>query len=145
MIFEEIIEKMKKSRFFGDFFKPETRGQFLRYLLTGFASFIAEYLLFLLLFDKLNVQYIYSNTIVYTVIFIINFLLNRLWSFKSKSDPKRQLALYLALFLFNLAATNAVMYLLSGMLAMSPRISKILVMGMIVVWNFIIYKKVIYK
>lgn len=145
MIFDGIIGKMKTSKFFGDFFRPETRGQFVRYLITGFASFIAEYLLFLFLYDKLRIQYIYSNTIVYTVIFVINFLLNRLWSFKSKSDFKRQFALYFALFLFNLAATNGVMYLLSGVLALSPRISKILVMGMIVVWNFIIYKKVIYK
>lgn len=136
---------MKKNRFFGDFFKPETRGQFIRYLITGVASFIAEYLLFLFLYDNLHVQYIYANTIVYSIIFVINFMLNRFWSFRSKSNFRRQLALYLVLFLFNLAATNAMMYLLSGIFMISPEISKILVMGMIVIWNFIIYKKVIYK
>jgi hypothetical protein len=37
------------------------------------------------------------------------------------------------------------MYVLTDILLIDPRISKVLIMFAIVSWNFILYKKVIYK
>lgn len=94
------------------------------------------------------------NVIVYTVIFWLNFLLNRFFSFRSKSDFKRQLFLYGILFFFNLVVGNVLLFLRirSLLVLLSGEgswpvlyLPKILIMFFIISWNFILYKKVIYK
>lgn len=89
---------------------------------------------------------IFANLIVYAVIFWVNFLMNRFWSFESKEPIVKQLILYGFLFVFNLSVGNVfLMYVFSNLLFVHPMISKVLIMGILVSWNFVIYKKVIYK
>lgn len=140
-----IIEKLKKNRILSDFLTPKALAQFKRYLITGFLSFGIEYSIFYILYDALKLWYIPSNSIAMVTGFVVSFLLNRFWSFQSKDNPYRQLLLYALLFVFNLAFSNLLMYLLSDIAGITPLISKVLVMGIIVVWNFILYKKIIYR
>jgi putative flippase GtrA len=71
--------------------------------------------------------------------------MNRFWSFKSKTSIKGQLVAYTLLFAFNLLASSAIIYILTDFLGFIPLISKLFAMGAVVSWNFILYKKVIYK
>jgi putative flippase GtrA len=122
-----------------------TFHQFKRYVITGLASFTLEYLLFFILYRRVGLWYISANAVVYVTIFWFNFLMNRYWSFKSGGSLRRQLMLYCILFVFNLGAITVLMYLLSDVAGITPMISKIAVMGAVVLWNFVLYKKVIYK
>ncbi len=120
--------------------------QFIRYIIVGIVSFILEYLIFLFLNKLLGIGYIVvSNTIAYTTVFTVNFLLNRLWSFKSKKDYRKQLLQYGLLFAFNMLISNFLIYILTNKLKIIPEYSKILVMGTIVMWNFFVYRKIIYN
>ena len=119
--------------------------QFRRYLITGFTSFSVEYLLYFLLYQQGGLGYLLANAIVYAFFFWLNFLMNRLWSFQSTGRLSRQLPLYAILFAFNLGATTLLLTFFSETIGISPLISKVLVMGAVVSWNFVIYKKVIYK
>lgn len=135
-----------KYRLFSDFFTASSLEQFKRYLATGFFSFGIEYLLFIVLYKILLMEPIPANIIVYASVFWINFLLNRVWSFRSQSSFFRQLKLYFLLFIFNLLIANVfLMYFISHVIGISPLLSKGIVMGFVVSWNFILYKKVIYK
>lgn len=89
--------------------------------------------------------YITSNTIAMSCGFCLSFLLNRYWSFKSCDDYSRQLLLNGTLFLVNLAVSNFLIYLFTSITGLPYTISKLLVMGVIVMWNFIIYKKIIFR
>lgn len=140
-----IINELKRIDFFSDFFKPDTFKQFKKYIATGFMSFILEYLIFFMMYTGFGVWYIISNTVAYVIVFWFNFLLNRFWSFKSRDNVKRQLIIYSVLFIYNIMATNGMLYFLFEIAGVVPLISKVLVMGMVVSWNFIIYKKVIYR
>ena len=122
-----------------------TFHQFKRYLITGFLSFGVEYALFILLLKVFGVWYMAANALVYIVVFWLNFLMHRFWSFQSKGNAWRQVFLYTILFFINLAAISLLMYVFTGMLGINPMISKVLVMGAVVSWNFILYKKVIYR
>lgn len=125
---------------------PKSRKQFLRYLVTGFTSFGIEYTLYALLYRFAGFHYILASAIVYVFVFWFIFLVNRFWSFESKGDIKKQLAQYGVLFFFNLFAANiGLMYLFSDVMGISPYISPVLKMGFVVMWNFVIYKKIIYK
>lgn len=139
-------DKLLKHKFFSEFFTPSSLKQFKRYLITGFTSFGIEYTMYYLLHRILLLDYLTANVIVYVVIFWINFLLNKFWSFKSQTNFIRQLKLYLVLFIFNLVVANVfIMYLLTDILGIDSMLTKVMVMGFVVSWNFILYKKVIYK
>lgn len=140
-----LLCKIKRIKLFEIFFSKESFGQFVKYLVVGASSFVLEYALFYLLIDRYDIWYILANSIVYFFIFWFNFLLNRIWSFKSKVDFKKQILKYAMLFIFNLLATSGILYILSDSIGIDPRISKILVMMLIIPWNFTMYKKVIYK
>lgn len=135
-------------------FTPDSLAQFFRYIFVGILSFSIEYTLFILLRNAMTIDEILVNILVYTVIFWINFLLNKFFSFKSRTNFKRQLFLYGILFFFNLIVGNVLLF--SGIRHILVLISgegswpvlylpKILIMFFIISWNFILYKKVIYK
>ena len=152
--FMSLKEKLMKSRLLKDFMNTETLGQFIRYVIVGITGFILEYTLFLVLRERLGIRELLSNIIVYTVIFWFNFLLNKFWSFKARNNFKRQLLYYGILFFFNLIVGNILLF--SGIRYLLVLwfgegswpvlyLPKILIMFFIVSWNFVLYKKVIYK
>lgn len=142
---ELIISKVRNNKYLKDFLNKESLAQFKRYLITGFTSFGLEYGAFSLLFKVFMLWYVYANGIVYIVVFWFNFLMNRKWSFKSSMPLKQQLKRYTLLFVINLGAQSLFMYILSDFLGLSPLISKFFVTGAVVSWNFVLYKKIIYK
>jgi putative flippase GtrA len=105
-----------------------------------------------------------SNTIAYSVVFVYNYTLQRKWAFKSTANLKKQMILYTLLFVFNLFVSNYIVVLFIKLLTnyifvstnyiineslsvndLTPLIAKVLSIAVVVSWNFIIYKKVIFK
>lgn len=132
---------------------PETVGQFLRYLVVGFTTFGVEYTLFILFRRWLPIPELVVNIGVYSIIFWLNFLLNRQFAFRSKANLFRQLLAYGFLFAFNLVVGNILLFsaIRQGLVLLAGEgswpvmyLPKILIMVFIVSWNFILYKKVIY-
>lgn len=140
-----IASKLKKNKFLSSLLSEEILTNLVRYLISGFAAFSAEYLLFAFLYAYAGLTDIFSNSIAMAAGFMLSFTLNRVWSFKSKDNVLKQLLLFGILFAINLGISNAAIRTLSNTMGITPMLSKIVVMGVIVVWNFIIYRKVIYK
>ncbi|MCX8128685.1 MAG: GtrA family protein [Clostridia bacterium] len=140
-----ILEKFRSSEYFRDFLNKEAVIQFIRYIISGISAFTVEYLFFRLLLDTFNIQKFISNSAAMLVGFWFSFLLNRFWSFGSKTGFMKQLSLYSILFLINLVISNLLMLVFSDILHITPSISKAVIMGMVAVWNFVIFKKIIYK
>ena len=122
-----------------------SRKQFLKYLIVGFVSFLSEYGLFSSLFLFLKLHELIANTIALGIVFWLNFLLNKFWSFESKGDIGRQVILYFLLFVFNMSFSNVFIYLSSEVFDIYPLVSKIIAMALIVIWNFLLYKYIIYR
>lgn len=116
----------------------------LRYVMTGGSAFVLEYLLFLLLKDGLHLYYVAANAVVYTLMFWFTFLMNKYFTFGAKGKMGAQLIRYILLYAFNLCVTNGLLYVLCSLLGLSPYIGKVLVSGMVVLWNFPIYRYFIY-
>jgi len=119
--------------------------QFKRYLITGFLSAALEYSVLFVLTDFIGLWHIFSNTIAIAASFCFNFLVNKYWSFKSKQNITKQMLQYGLLFAVNMCISNIIIYLLSDILRMHYLIPKLASTIIITLWNFIIYKKVIYK
>ena len=121
-------------------------NQFIKYILSGLLAFGIEYGGYVFLYAGLRLHYIIASLIVYSIVFWFSFLINRYWTFNSKSDIKKQIFLYILLFAFNLIVSNIfVMYTLTTILGINPYVSPFLKAGLVVIWNFYFYKRFIYK
>ncbi len=140
-----IYAVLSKNKILARFLTPELTGQVIRYLITGFSSAAIEFSLIILCRDIFNFSIVTANSIALTIVFWFNYLMNRKWSFKSTASLKKQLPMYLVLFVFNLGASDLIMYLLTSRLSLHYLIAKVFAIAAVVTWNFFLYKKVIYK
>ncbi len=143
-IIKYATDYLKRNPFFGEFFHESAIAKFKKYLVTGFSSFGLEYFIYFVFLHFLGVYYLYSSFIAQAVVFCFNFLMNRYWSFQSRMKLSHQLPRYLAMFLFNVATSTLLLKLLSDIWGINYYLSKVLVMGAIVSWTFIIYKRFIF-
>ncbi len=125
--------------------KKKNIQQFIKYLFVGGTSFLLDYGLFLLLYKQFGVFEVYANAVSVFVAFWYNFLLNKFWSFESNDDFFKQMLSYLALMFFNMLFSSGFIYIIDKRVGISPVIGKVIAMVLIVGWNFILYKTVIFK
>jgi len=118
--------------------------QGLRYVIVGFSSFALEFLLFVVLHELIAINVVVSNVIAITGASIYNFIMSRSWTFKSTSSLLRSITLYILLFIWNQIFSSWTILFLIGM-DFSAMIAKIITMAIIVCWNFVLYRKVVFK
>jgi len=145
MLYSNILEKIKRNKTLAEILTPAGISQIKRYLITGFSSAAIELSLLYIFRDVLKLGIIVSNSIALTIVFWFNFLMNRFFSFKSSGNIKKQIIMYGFLFIFNLGASNLIMHFLTVSLQIQYLLAKVFAIGAVVSWNFILYKKVIYK
>ncbi len=118
------------------------------YIAVGGASAAIDVGLVFILFQLLNISLAVATIVGFLAGLVVNFALNKLWSFKSKPvglrKTQREVALYSMLVGFNLLFTYvAVSYLVS--IGVSVAVAKIFTILATTLWNFVLYKKVIFK
>ncbi|MDR2108633.1 MAG: GtrA family protein [Coriobacteriales bacterium] len=124
--------------------RDTTARQGGRYLLVGFSSAAIELVSFALLHEGLSVATLFANPVALTLSTLFNFILSRTWTFRSVSSLPRSVVLYLLLFCFNqVFSTGMVIFLES--VGVYSLIAKMITMGCVVLWNFFLYRKVIFK
>lgn len=117
------------------------------YLVGGAVTFIAEYTSFLLLFYTFGLGAVSSNTISFCLALSVSFVMNRQWVFKhTDMNSKKwhnQLVMYFCLAILNLIVTNLSIHALVGW-SVPAYIAKLLLIGLVASWNFVIYKRLIF-
>ncbi len=105
-----------------------------------------EYAGYQALYRFTTLNYDVASAVVYSIMFWLVFLLNRQWSFQSKGNIYLQVFKYLLLFIFNNIVGNILlMRFLVETVGISTDIAPFFKMAMIVIWNYFIYKHLIYK
>lgn len=118
----------------------------LKYLASGTAAFIVDYSILVLSFYVLGSGLGLATTLGYVSGFFVSYLFNRYWVFGKNGSTKKptlQIVQYTSLVIFNYVFTLFSIKILDRM-EVEPSISKILVMGIIVVWNYLIFQKIIF-
>ena len=118
--------------------------QICMYLIVGGSSALIELFVFWLLREVFDQSIIVSNVSAIILSTTYNFLLSRGVTFKSTSNIMRSLILYLILFAFNTTFSTIVIYIAESC-GLPGLVGKIIAMACIVSWNFILYRKVIFK
>jgi putative flippase GtrA len=143
----EMIFRLKKNKFFVEFFNLKTFIQLVKYGVTGLLSLFTYVFLIYILTDYFGVWKYYSITVSYIAVFWLNFLISKFWTFKEKqtNSMKKQLLYYSILFTINLGATYVIVHILTDIIGVYYLLSTIFCNCLIVGWNFILYKKLIYR
>lgn len=117
------------------------------YLFAGLTTLMVEYGIFLILFYVLDLSVILANALSFTTALTVNFLLNKKLVFSvnnSKNSVQKQIVLYFGLALFNvLITTTGIHFLLK--LSVPAFLAKLLLMGVVAGWNFVIFRQVIFR
>jgi putative flippase GtrA len=123
----------------------EGRGGYVwRYLAVGATSAAMEMGLFIVLGEALGVNVRLANIIALATATFYNFMMSRAYTFKGTGNPLRSAALYFMLFIFNQAFSTTAIVLLIGQGA-PPALAKLATMACIVTWNFVLYRKLVFK
>jgi putative flippase GtrA len=126
-----------------DFVRRSLDYSVVRFMISGGIAAFVEYIIFIICIIFLGL--ILSNVISFTAGLAISFMLNRRWVFDVNNNTIRRLLYYLVLSFINVAVGTGFIWILVNSVGVWQYVAKILVMAMIAMWNFVIYKRVIFK
>lgn len=113
------------------------------YFLSGVTAAVADLGSYLLMLH-LSVWYILASVLSGVIGFFTAFLLNKYFVFKKKSDFKKHLGRYFLVDMTNLAFITGFLFILVDYWGMDPGIAKFVAMAPVVLWNFFVYRFVVY-
>lgn len=118
----------------------------VKYLGAGLLAFAADYFILVLSYNILKMPLVLSTTLGFMSGFAISFIANRNWVFgkgESVKTKKRQITEYTTLVIFNYAFTVYSIQVLNKY-GVAPKISKLVIMSLIMCWNYMIFKYIIF-
>lgn len=127
--------------------KTSDATSMIKYFIVGVASFLTDYLIFIFAHYFIKMPIFASGLLSFSLAFILSFIFQKNWTFKADVQINKtylQLAQYLAVALFNMFIAAYGTLLISN-LGVPPFLARPVVFGIIMVWNYLIYKKIIFK
>lgn len=125
--------------------------KYIRYLIVGGTAFLLDFLVFCAIYYTVPADRVYlkkeefANAAAMLSGFIYSFVMHRRWTFASNAAPYRQFLLCGAVLIFNIIMSNFVIGYLTNHYRIEEYILKLAVQIIIVVWNYAIYDKLIFR
>ena len=141
---------MKTNKFFSTLFIAETENWFIqlfRYLFVGGFAFVVDYGLLVFLTEALGLHYLISATISFIAGLIVNYFLSTSWIFrKSNLDNKWiEFLIFSIIGAIGLGLNNLLLFLLTDKVHIHYMISKLLTTALVMLWNFISRKIILFN
>ncbi|NCN22315.1 GtrA family protein [Candidatus Falkowbacteria bacterium] len=123
------------------------RKSFLKFLLAGTFSSALDILFLFILHGLFNVGLVLSTSLAFVIVFCVSFFLQKRWTFRqfSHKHTGRQLTVYLANSFLGLNLNGILMHLLVVRFGFWYILSQIVVNLVIGLYNFFIYKYLIFR
>lgn len=122
------------------------------YGFVGVLAFLSEYFSFVFLVNAITIPYslIIAQSISFGFGLIVSFTGSRLFTFKDSDKTyvhsiHKQIGAYAILTIINFCLSNLIIYIIINCFSAAPFIAKLIVMVMVVLWNFFIFNKLIFK
>lgn len=127
--------------------KPlDLHSQFVRFLLAGGLSALVDFLLLVLLVEVFSVYYLVASGMSFIVGLILNYLVCRTWVFQR--GKYGQMIEFLAFCIggsIGLGLNQIILLLFVGHFSLDYRLSKIISITLVTLWNFLTKKYLIFK
>ena len=124
---------------------PASYVKIIKFLISGGSAAVVEYGVFVAILHFTPVAVVVAQTVSFLCGFVISFLLNKKWVFKSDGNSKKELIQYSILAATNLVLSNVVLWLMISIVGLFFWIAKLVVMAMVATWNYFIFQKIIFK
>jgi len=111
-------------------------GEFLRFGIVGFITFLADYGLLFILTEFFNVEYLLSSGIAFSFAVILNYFLCLVFVFKNAKNGNKQFALFIVTSLIGLLLNQLCMWMLVEIVIVHYMFAKIISTGIVMLWNY---------
>ncbi|QUF83047.1 GtrA family protein [Clostridium butyricum] len=114
-------------------------NQIIKFGIVGVLAFLIDYVLLFLLVEYLGMYYLISSAISFTVSVVFNYICSMKFVFARRDDisKKKEFIVFLILSIVGLLINQAMMWIMVEKLLIYYMISKIIVTGIVMIWNFI--------
>lgn len=112
--------------------------KFIKFGIVGFTGLFVDFGTTYICKEWLKIQKYIANSIGFTVAASSNYLLNRIWTFKSQ-DPNIALEYteFLVISLIGLGINNLILWLILKRFKINFYLAKLFAIGVVTVWNFL--------
>ncbi len=119
----------------------------IKFVVSGGLATIVNLFFLFIFYSILDLQIIYAASLSWLLTFLVSFNLQKYWTFRSFSFKKipHQVTLYILLALVSLTLNARWMYLLVESLNMHYILAQIIVLFVLAVLNYTVYKFIIFK
>ena len=115
--------------------------EFLKFCIVGFLTFLLDYGLLFLLTEKLQINYLLSTALAFTVAVIVNYILCLFFVFTKSKNGRKQFLLFIYASLGGLLLNQLSMWFLVEKLSIYYLIAKIISTIIFTTWNYITKKR----
>ncbi len=117
-------------------------AQVMKFVIVGGLSFVLDFIIYYVLKNFFSVYYIVAGFFSFTLSLIFNYLMSMKFVFKSKDDLKKthEFIIFVTLSVIGLGINLLCLYILVDLFDINDLIAKILVAGIVMVFNFITRK-----
>ena len=122
----------------------ETRTQFIRYVLVALASFCAQYTVFSLLIEMLDLYPTLASALGYLAGSVINYILNYIYSFRSQHRHSSTILRFYGAVAFGFCVNTACMFLLNEQVGLWVWPSQVTASVITVLVNFWVMKWLVF-
>ena len=122
--------------------RPGLLGQIASFGVVGVIAFVIDYGLMIALTELFGVNYLLSTTISFIVSVVFNYLASMRFVFAHKQgmSRRREFVIFVALSVVGLGLNDVLMWVGQSLLGIDYRITKIVVTGIVMVYNFVTRK-----
>lgn len=122
-------------------------AQFTKFGVVGVICFLIDYGIMVLLTEIFHVPYLLSCAISFSVSVVVNYLLSMKYVFASRDDLNKQkeFVIFVALSIAGLLLTELFMWLMVDKMSVHYMFSKIVITGIVMIFNFVTRKMFLEK
>lgn len=113
-------------------------AKFLKFCIVGFSGMVVDFGVTWLCKEKFRWNKYVSNSIGFILAATNNYLWNRLWTFQStNTNIPVEYGKFFLIAAIGLGINNLTIYILHGKLKMNFYLSKLIAVGIVTIWNFV--------
>jgi putative flippase GtrA len=122
-----------------DILTREVACKFAKFGVVGFSGVLVDFGFTYIFKEKLKVQKYVANAIGFTIAASTNYYLNRIWTFHSNNpEIALEYGKFLLISLIGLVINTIVLWLLVSKVKFNFYFAKLLAIGVVTIWNFVI-------
>jgi len=126
--------------------QPSSIFQFGRFFLVGAVSAAIEMSILIGLVEYMSWGYLIANLIAFTITNLLNYVLSRMWVFTSDNNKiAAEFVKFMIFVLIGLLINQLFLWAFVEFALIDYKISKMLAIGITIIWNFVTRKHLIFK